>query len=165
MPGVCPHCFSSIGGRNYRVTSAGQYGGDQCNVVFLVVCHENASSSTHFPDALMAKQAIVEPSSGACENSFLSPAHLQDASVWPVKVRGRGPAVSRPNRPVRWRCVGNPSGSRQLWNSQASQSEEVACSATTLSRPLHTDRFFLAQPDRTLVRRNHTQTNPPRNIR
>jgi hypothetical protein len=34
-----------------------------------------------------------------------------------------------------------------------------------LSRPLHTDRLFVAQPDRTLVRGNHTKTNPPRNIR
>src|SRR6266849_9841789 len=89
MPGVRPHCFSSIGGRNYRETSAGQCLGDQCNVVFLVICHENTSSSTHFPDALMAKQAIVGPST-SCENSFLSPTHLQDASVWPVKMRGRG---------------------------------------------------------------------------
>ena len=44
------------------------------------------------------------------------------------------------------------------------RSEEVAGSTTALSRPFHTHQFFLAQSDRTLVRRNHAETNPPRNL-
>jgi uncharacterized protein (DUF362 family) len=38
----------------------------------------------------------------------------------------------------------------------------MVCRPPSLPSSLHAHRRFLAQPDRTLVRRNHPQANPPR---
>src|SRR5207237_61277 len=74
------------------------------------------------------------------------------------------PTVSRPDRRVGGGGSGSPSGFGQLRNPQTPGSEEVVGSATALSRPFHTHQLFLAQSDRTLVRRNHTEPNPTRNL-
>jgi hypothetical protein len=41
----------------------------------------------------------------------------------------------------------------------------MAFSAASISRPFHPNELLVAQSDRTLVRRNHTQANPPGTFR
>jgi transposase len=48
----------------------------------------------------------------------------------------------------------------ELRHPQAPGSEEMAGAASPLSCALHAHQFFLAQPDRTMVCRNHSKENP-----
>jgi hypothetical protein len=41
----------------------------------------------------------------------------------------------------------------------------MAFSTASISRPFHPNELLVAQSDRTLVRRNHTQANPPGTFR
>jgi hypothetical protein len=52
----------------------------------------------------------------------------------------------------------------QLRNAQASGSEEVVQRTPSLSRSLYPDQRLLAEPSRTLVRRDQAQTHPSRNL-
>src|SRR5437016_14424264 len=52
----------------------------------------------------------------------------------------------------------------QLRDAQASASEEVVQRTPSISRSLYPDQRLLAEPSRTLVRRDHAQTHPPRNL-
>ena len=59
---------------------------------------------------------------------------------------------------------GNPPGHGQLRHPQTPGSETVAGRPAPLPCALHADQFLLAEPDRTMVCRNHTETDSPRHL-
>src|SRR6266481_2497909 len=71
------------------------------------------------------------------------------------------PEANRHRDPSHLRYPPDPG---QLRDAQASGGEEVVQRTPSLSRSLYPDQRLLAEPSRTLVRRDHAQTHPPRNI-
>src|SRR6266576_4816885 len=68
------------------------------------------------------------------------------------------PEANRHRDPSHLRYPHDPG---QLRNPQASGGEEVVQRTPSLSRSLYPDQRLLAEPSRTLVRRDHAQTHPP----
>jgi len=116
------------------------------------------------PDARAANTRLPTPRDSNAVRCAERTGRDRDRRV-PVAAPASGvPAIPGPDRPVRGRRRGHPFGSRQLRDTPAPGSEEVAFSTASISRPFHANELLVAQSDRTLVRRNYTQANPPGNL-
>ena len=87
--------------------------------------------------------------------------HWKMLSAPPVR---RVQEVPRGHREGGAEGAGRPSGPRQLRHPQNRDDPQVASQAPTLPPAFHPDQRVMAQPDRTLVRRDHQQADPAREL-
>src|SRR5205085_11641546 len=73
-------------------------------------------------------------------------------------------ALSAADRAHHTSPTGGPSDPRQLWHPHPPGGGGLVCRAPPLSPALHPDRRFLAESGGTLLRRNHRQSDPARNL-
>ena len=74
------------------------------------------------------------------------------------------PEISAAGRQARARASSRASGARQLRHPQDARGDSMAGQAPTLQAALHAHQRLMAEPSRTLLRRNHIEAHPAQQL-